>query len=189
MVELTALAATPPLATRTFGSADQVAFARLSGDYNPMHMDEAAARKTQAGTRAVHGVHGLLWSLEQLVKHGEILNTVTSIRAQFTKFIGLGQTVELRIASRTSDTLRLVAQVEGVSVIIAALSFKAGKPRTAAPPSFPEVFFSVTEEPINHDFTQLADVGGWLNPPQDDDAFAGKLFPSLCASFGPAFVV
>ena len=38
-----------PLASRSFSLDDQIAFARLSSDWNPMHLDEAFARRTQVG--------------------------------------------------------------------------------------------------------------------------------------------
>jgi len=57
-------------ATRTFTMADQVAFAAASGDANPMHMDELAARRTQAGAPVVHGVQALLWALDALAQSG-----------------------------------------------------------------------------------------------------------------------
>jgi acyl dehydratase len=49
---------------KVFTDRDQTFFAALSGDWNPMHMDPVAARRTQAGLPAVHGIHGLLWALE-----------------------------------------------------------------------------------------------------------------------------
>ncbi|HNC74922.1 MAG TPA: MaoC/PaaZ C-terminal domain-containing protein, partial [Elusimicrobiota bacterium] len=38
----------------------QNAFARLSGDANPLHVDPAAARRLLFGRAVVHGVHGVL---------------------------------------------------------------------------------------------------------------------------------
>jgi len=40
---------------RTITEADLVAFAGLSGDYNPLHTDEEFAKKTQFGRRIFHG--------------------------------------------------------------------------------------------------------------------------------------
>ncbi len=48
-------------ATRIWTEAHQAAFARATGDVNPMHMDARMARRTLAGERAVHGVHAALW--------------------------------------------------------------------------------------------------------------------------------
>ena len=48
------------LATRTFTEADQIRFADVSGDRNPMHLDAVLARRTQAGVPVARGVHLLL---------------------------------------------------------------------------------------------------------------------------------
>lgn len=41
--------------TRSFGREEVAAFARLSGDDNPIHLDEAHARNTPFGACIVHG--------------------------------------------------------------------------------------------------------------------------------------
>ena len=56
------------LASRTFTEADQIRFADVSGDRNPMHLDAVKARRTQAGLPVVHGVHLLLWALDVLAR-------------------------------------------------------------------------------------------------------------------------
>ena len=45
--------------SRTITEADVVAFAGLSGDFNPLHIDEEFAKKTMFGTRIAHGLLGL----------------------------------------------------------------------------------------------------------------------------------
>ncbi len=42
-------------AGRTVTESDIVTFAGLSGDYNPLHIDEEFCKKTQFGTRIAHG--------------------------------------------------------------------------------------------------------------------------------------
>jgi 3-hydroxybutyryl-CoA dehydratase len=42
--------------TRTVTAADVEAFAKLTGDTNPLHLDEAYAAKTQFGRRIAHGM-------------------------------------------------------------------------------------------------------------------------------------
>ena len=43
--------------TRTLGPAEVKAFADLSGDHNPIHLDAAAAAKTRFGRPVCHGAH------------------------------------------------------------------------------------------------------------------------------------
>ena len=41
---------------KRFSPTDQSTFAKLSGDYNPIHIDEVAARRLLFGAPVVHGV-------------------------------------------------------------------------------------------------------------------------------------
>jgi 3-hydroxybutyryl-CoA dehydratase len=42
--------------TRVFTQDDVLAFAQLSGDHHPAHLDEAYARSSRFGVRVVHGM-------------------------------------------------------------------------------------------------------------------------------------
>src|ERR1700722_4929865 len=79
---------------RIFTMADQQRFACLSGDWNPMHMDAVAARRTPAGAPVVHGVHAVLWALNALAEQGMIQAPVASIVVQFEKFVYLDTPIE-----------------------------------------------------------------------------------------------
>jgi acyl dehydratase len=45
--------------SRTITEADVATFAGLSGDFNPLHVDEEFSKKTIFGTRIAHGLLGL----------------------------------------------------------------------------------------------------------------------------------
>jgi len=81
------------LASKTFDSSDQVFFARLSGDFNPIHMDPLAARRTQAGAAVVHGMHAVLWSLDRLAESGAVKGGIAGLKVQFAQFIPVGSEV------------------------------------------------------------------------------------------------
>jgi len=81
------------LQERSFTLQDQTVFAALSGDYNPLHVDPLAARRTMFGRAVVHGVHAALWGLDVwLGGRAEVL-ALRSLRATFQGTIGLGEKV------------------------------------------------------------------------------------------------
>ena len=59
---------TEPLASRAFTIEDQRAFALMSRDRNPIHLDASFARRTQAGAAIVHGIHTLLWAMDAALR-------------------------------------------------------------------------------------------------------------------------
>ena len=82
---------------RKFTSEDQDAFAELSGDYNPLHVDAIAARRLLFGTQVVHGIHALLWALDCNFKdHGGKV-ALSSVKSTFLKPIRVGDSVSLFI--------------------------------------------------------------------------------------------
>jgi acyl dehydratase/NAD(P)-dependent dehydrogenase (short-subunit alcohol dehydrogenase family) len=52
------------LGEKIFGPEDQDRFARMSGDFNPMHIDAVAARRLITGRQVVHGINVLLHAIE-----------------------------------------------------------------------------------------------------------------------------
>lgn len=70
--------------------SDQLAFASFSGDFNPIHLDSVASRRTVAGRCIVHGMHSLLWALDELAR---ISITATKLHARFLKPIFLNEDV------------------------------------------------------------------------------------------------
>ena len=82
---------------RSFSLDDQAAFAKLSGDYNPVHLDPLKARRTRFGYPVVHGVHALLWALETLVSTKSDLLKLVSLKTFFNQPIRVGETVQFML--------------------------------------------------------------------------------------------
>ncbi|HEX3993420.1 MAG TPA: MaoC/PaaZ C-terminal domain-containing protein [Acetobacteraceae bacterium] len=90
----------PPV-HRRFDLNGQTAFADLSGDHNPMHLDLQAARRLLLGGVAVHGIHLLLWALDSVVATGTTWQALDSVRAHFDRPALLGEDIALQW--QTSD--------------------------------------------------------------------------------------
>ncbi len=90
--------------TRTLSDADVMAFAQLTGDYNPVHVDDAAAAASAFGARIVHGMltASLLSTVlaMQLPGPGAIyLNQTLS----FLRPVKIGETVTARVEITAID--------------------------------------------------------------------------------------
>ena len=93
-----------PMARRQFYPGDQDAFARLSGDYNPLHLDSLAARRLIFGGPVVHGVHALLWALDAVTGPAA---AVARLKAEFVAPIPVGAEVALDAGTPAPGTHRL----------------------------------------------------------------------------------
>lgn len=120
------------IATRAVTPQLQEAFAALSGDRNPMHMDPLAARRTQAGLPVVHGIHTLLWALESLAAKGLLDTTLTRIKVRFLKWVYLNDAATL-----TATPTSLQVEVHGLPVLSADLLHATPAPPTCTPTPSP----------------------------------------------------
>jgi 3-hydroxybutyryl-CoA dehydratase len=109
---------------RRIGEADVVQFAEMSGDDNPVHLDEAYARATPFGGRIVHGI--LSAGLISAAIAGKLPGSGTIYLKQSLKFcapVRIGDVVEARvtvaeiIAERNRVVLTTVCRV-GDTVVI-----------------------------------------------------------------------
>ena len=121
------------LASRTFTAQDQFCFARLSGDFNPLHMDPVAARKSDAGQPIVHGIHGVLWALDQIARARIVTAATGSLKVNFARFIPVGSTVELKLLQHDEKSVRAEILLGGLTATRLTLTRdQAGKSKVAA---------------------------------------------------------
>lgn len=90
--------------TKTVMEDDITAFAKVSGDYNPVHLDEEAARKTMFGGRIAHGMLG-----------ASVISAAIAMKLPGPGSIYLGQTLRFTKPVRIGDTV--TARIEVVEVI------------------------------------------------------------------------
>ena len=82
---------------RKFTFDDQMAFAELSGDYNPLHVDPVAARRLIFGRPVVHGVHAFLWVVDKWLEGHTVPLDLCAVKVAFRTAIGIGETVSYSI--------------------------------------------------------------------------------------------
>ena len=80
-----------------FKLTDQLDFAKMSGDFNPIHLDQNYARRSIAGDVAVYGINLVFWGLNQFLKLKKSEIKIKKINIIFSKFINLNQNIELKI--------------------------------------------------------------------------------------------
>jgi 3-hydroxybutyryl-CoA dehydratase len=110
--------------TRTASEAVVEAFAELTGDHNPVHLDETYAAKTNFGGRVAHGMLGAAYISAvlgtRLPGPGAVYLT-QSLR--FRRPVRVGDEVTARVTVKELDgrrayvTLKTVCTVDGKTVV------------------------------------------------------------------------
>ena len=110
--------------TRVASAAVVEAFAELTGDSNPVHLDEAYAKTTSFGRRIAHGMLGAAYISAvigaKLPGPGSVFLTQN---LRFRRPVRLGDTVTARVTIKTlypqraHVTLATVCEVDGKTVL------------------------------------------------------------------------
>jgi hypothetical protein len=169
------------MAERTFTFDDQLAFAELSGDRNPLHMDPVAARRLLFGQPIVHGLHALLWGVDEVLgtrAHGVELRAV---KAGFQAGIGVGQTVRCIAADIDEHRAEMRLEAEQTPVMWARVTWSPSDlPRTEA---LPKAFLD-PGKCRERSFVEAAGASGGV-PLYLDGESAAALFPNLTRRLPP----
>ncbi len=106
----------------TVTEAHVVAFAGLSGDFNPLHTDETAAAATPFGTRIAHGQLGMILAAGLINQTGVHTGTTLALLGYrewtFLKPILFGDTIRVRVTienkreTKKSDRGILMRKIE-----------------------------------------------------------------------------
>jgi hypothetical protein len=167
------------LASRTFTMADQLRFAAISADRNPMHLDAVLARRTRAAVPVVHGIHLLLWMLDVFALAGFGQPPIRRLTARFNRFVTIDEMVTLVIAKRNEVNSRfdLVLDLVMAGLTVAQITVDFGASAcTVKTAAFCNAVFAPVE-PYNLTFEQMEGLSGRL-------AFAST--PASVAAMFPA---
>ena len=169
-----------PLASRSFSMDDQTAFARLSSDWNPMHLDQAFARRSQVGAPVVHGIHTLAWAADAVLRRSPL--RVANLRARFLQPLYLDERASVSIRERTDTQIEFEVVAADAVVALIRLSTKAGNfaTRIAQPLPLPQVA-AQWSQPANPRFEQLAGRAGAV---AIGDGDLQSAFPALTGTIG-----
>jgi len=107
---------------RQFIFEDQEAFAKLSGDFNLMHMDIAMARRTMLGNVVVHGIHSLLWAMDNWCKKRKKLMQLTTLRVEFGQAVKLDEVITLHVSKDEDNYIEFMLQSKSVTVATVSMS-------------------------------------------------------------------
>jgi len=101
--------------TFRFSPALQTEFARLSGDWNPMHMSAVLARRTQSGRPVIHGMHTVVRTLDGYAASSGDLPFPTKLTVRFPAPVYVDDEIEVHRVDAADPQLRLQARVDGTT--------------------------------------------------------------------------
>ena len=166
---------------RVFTSDDQLAFAKLSGDYNPLHLDPVLARRLLFGRQVVHGLHALLWSLNYHLKSRTQPLDLRTVKANFQAGIGVGQTVRCMVTRQ--DECQVAFQLETDSTPAAWIDITWVPLRHQRTDKLP-MMSAEPEKCRERSIDEVAVASGNIAL-FFDDVLAGGLFPNLIRLLPP----
>jgi len=91
----------------SFTSEDQTWFAARTGDWNPLHMDPVAARRTLFGGPVVHGMHVLCWAVNIVLAGVKVGRRLVRLRASFEHPLPVGFPAQIRFESEGDDRIQI----------------------------------------------------------------------------------
>src|SRR6185437_13065293 len=169
--------------TRYFSEDNQQQFAKLTGDWNPMHMDAIAARRTQPGAPVVHGIHTLLWALEWMAAQIPEFRFVRQIKVDFCKWVYVGTTASLTIT--TSNSKEIKARITVGDIVAAKVTVILGDAELKKnTPSSDYHSHIASRDAKELQFEEMESQSGTVDIPTPPEEFA-NLFPQLAKIVQP----
>jgi 3-oxoacyl-[acyl-carrier protein] reductase len=98
---------------RTITAEDVAAFARLSGDYNELHIDDEFAARTEFAQRVVHGF-----------LHASLLSTLIGMKIPGRGALYLSQTIDFSHPVFIGDTVEATGVIESIDSVTRVLTIR-----------------------------------------------------------------
>jgi NADP-dependent 3-hydroxy acid dehydrogenase YdfG len=161
---------------------DSRLFARLSGDFNPLHVDPLAARRLMFGSTVVHGIDILLRLIETALRETGG-GALTALKASFGSPLLTGVDATIEAADepgQAEGALSYKAVSQGRVIQRVTLTMAGGQSWPPAPNAAP----FAPALPHERDFAALSAASGSV-PLGFDPEIAHRLYPGLARSLPP----
>lgn len=160
--------------SRVFTHDEQLAFARLSGDYNPIHLDPILARRLMFGRTVLHGLHLVLWAVDLWLGGRTSPVRLKSIRVEFRRPASAGQAIECSYLVNAMDHAKIELTSAGLSVLTVEFHVEADTAEEIEMPESIPHAVEANETPVE----DLRQCNGRLPLLLDREA-ASKSFPNV----------
>ena len=156
----------------------QLNFAKLSNDFNPIHVDSLYAWRSMFGKQLVHGLHQVLICLEDLAKNNNDKIFISKISAKFEYPAGVNEIISIdNIKFSETYSEYVIKNERGLTLTILKVNYKKK--------SFNDVNFKLIDysmsplEPTNFSKENL------VEPLYYDKTFLKELFTDLSCYVSP----
>ncbi len=153
----------------------------MTGDANPIHAHAEAAALMFTGGLIIHGVHGLMWSLDAYLRTNPGVS-IRGLQATFLKPVRLDEVVEVKVV-HAEEILKIKLVVAGADVTTAKVTLGSAPHLIEA--TLRETPFAAP--PVRR-LEELEGVTGTLTMPAQARGLTEK-FPHLAAAIGPGVLV
>lgn len=159
-----------------FTSEQHAQFAKLSGDFNPLHTDPEFARRSQFGTTVVHGVHVVLRVLEHIASIDS--RSLRSLLVEFRSPVkpDLDAKAEIMVLEKTAS-VRVIQD----DLVATKLNLEFGT-RITSSPIMPNVDRSISEKSYLNSWEQNVVGARFVESVGHVHSSANKMFPKLVES-------
>jgi hypothetical protein len=163
--------------SNSYSIKDQVRFSKLSGDFNPIHLDDNYARRSLWGGIAVYGVYQLLSAVEFITLKKDKKIKLVDLQAEFIKPLALDTLTQVLIRESDKNINISINSLDGIPYTKISFTFEV------IPKS--EEFRKTIKEgqyddslPIEHDISELDNLKESFKP-QLNYQLLKELFPNL----------
>jgi len=102
---------------RVFTLEDQLAFAKISGDYNPLHIDSIQARRLIYGKPVVHGIHAVLWAFDTWLTNKKDSIELITLDVDFLRPLAVNEILQSTIIKESDNSLTMYILERGVRAL------------------------------------------------------------------------
>lgn len=161
----------------------QNAFAKASGDYNPLHINKVKARRSGSGQTVVHGMHLFLWALEEIIKSDPIFSDkqeYLEFSCKFKKPVFLDEFIDLVAKPSTKDNIYIYAlEKDGNQLVRIQLKLSKFFDYDPIPKSLNLFVIGEFFKPLDLDILEIQKTGGNIVFSSLNASYLTNSFPRL----------